>query len=58
MSISKDDSLIKRKVYKEVPPKVEYRLTEIGAELIPFINHLKEWGDKQLKNSEKKATRR
>ena len=42
-----DDKLIKRKVYQEVPPKVEYTLTPIGAELIPFISHLKQWGDRQ-----------
>lgn len=42
-----DDKLIKRKVFQEVPPKVEYTLTPIGAELIPFISHLKTWGDKQ-----------
>lgn len=42
-----DDELVSRKVYHEVPPKVEYSLTDIGMELIPFINHLKEWGDKQ-----------
>ena len=42
-----DDELISRKVYHEVPPKVEYSLTAVGLELIPFINHLKLWGDKQ-----------
>lgn len=42
------DKLIDRKVYHEVPPKVEYTLSEKGNELIPFINYLKEWGDKQL----------
>lgn len=39
--------LILRKVYQEVPPKVEYKLTAIGNELIPFIGYLKHWGDKQ-----------
>ncbi|GAB3829355.1 winged helix-turn-helix transcriptional regulator [Pontibacter rugosus] len=42
------DNLIDRKVYLEVPPKVEYTLTEVGNELIPFISYLKEWGDKQI----------
>lgn len=42
------DDLVHRKVYKEVPPKVEYSLTETGLELIPFIQHLKEWGDNQI----------
>ena len=43
-----DDGLVSRKVYHEVPPKVEYSLTEVGSELIPFISHLKDWGDKQV----------
>lgn len=43
-----EDNLINRKVYQEVPPKVEYSLTETGAELIPFIDHLQRWGDKQI----------
>ena len=42
------DKLVIRKVYKEVPPKVEYSLTISGKELIPFIEHLRIWGDKQL----------
>ncbi|MCP1997042.1 helix-turn-helix domain-containing protein [Flavobacterium sp. HSC-61S13] len=42
------DLLIHREVYHEVPPKVEYSLTETGAELIPFIQHLKNWGDRQI----------
>jgi DNA-binding HxlR family transcriptional regulator len=43
-----DDNLIARKMYPEVPPKVEYTLTETGKELIPFIAHLHTWGKKQL----------
>jgi DNA-binding HxlR family transcriptional regulator len=45
-----DDQLVVRKVYLEVPPKVEYSLTPVGQELIPFINHLREWGAKQMLN--------
>lgn len=39
------DGLIDRKVYAEVPPKVEYRLTPLGNTLAPLINMLKSWGD-------------
>ncbi|MDV3584076.1 transcriptional regulator [Elizabethkingia anophelis] len=46
-----DDNLLHRKVYQEVPPKVEYYLTEIGAELIPFIEHLRKWGEKEMVKS-------
>ena len=42
------DGLVSRKMYPEVPPKVEYTLTETGLELIPFIDYLRQWGDKQL----------
>src|SRR6188768_2124801 len=37
-----EDSLLNRKVFHEVPPKVEYTLTDYGSELIPVIEHLKE----------------
>lgn len=53
-----DDNLIKRKVFQEVPPKVEYSLTEIGAELVPFIEYLKQWGDKQLKLEKQKKNKK
>lgn len=43
------DQLIHRKVYPQVPPKVEYSLTETGMELIPFIEYLRQWGEKQMK---------
>ena len=39
------DGLIARKVYAEVPPKVEYRLTDYGQTLKPVIQALKKWGD-------------
>jgi DNA-binding HxlR family transcriptional regulator len=42
------DELITRKVYFEVPPKVEYSLTETGKELIPFIGQMRSWGEKQM----------
>ncbi|NML41493.1 helix-turn-helix transcriptional regulator [Chitinophaga sp. G-6-1-13] len=48
------DNLIIRKVYHEVPPKVEYSLTETGGELIPFIDHLRQWGDRQIEKENRK----
>ena len=42
------DGLVSRKVYLEVPPKVEYALTITGTELIPFIRQLRTWGEKQM----------
>jgi DNA-binding HxlR family transcriptional regulator len=39
------DEIIKRKVFTEVPPKVEYSLTLLGESIIPVIDLLKEWGE-------------
>ena len=39
------DRLVIRKVYAEVPPRVEYRLSEIGESLRPVIDTLKAWGE-------------
>jgi len=41
-----EDRIVKRTVYAEVPPKVEYELTEIGYELNPVIKQLEMWGSK------------
>ncbi|QNK61361.1 winged helix-turn-helix transcriptional regulator [Pedobacter sp. PAMC26386] len=41
-----NDGIIKRTVYAEVPPRVEYELTEIGKELIPIWGQLSKWGTK------------
>src|SRR5712675_1746465 len=40
-----DDRLVIRKVYAEVPPRVEYRLSETGESLRPVIDILKAWGE-------------
>ncbi len=42
------DGLITRQLYFEVPPRVEYSLTEAGVELIPFINQMRVWGEKKM----------
>lgn len=38
--------LVKRTVYAEVPPRVDYELTEIASELIPIWKQLSNWGNK------------
>ena len=38
------DGVIHREVYPQVPPKVEYSLTELGTTVMPVINSLCEWG--------------
>lgn len=40
------DGLILRDMHPQVPPKVEYSLTEKGSSLIPILDGMCEWGDK------------
>ena len=44
------DGLVARKVYSEVPPKVEYSLTETGESLVPIILELTAWAQKNMKS--------
>jgi DNA-binding HxlR family transcriptional regulator len=50
------DEVVVRKVYHEVPPKVEYSLTPYGQTLRPLLEGLCKWGKKHMtKKSEKVA---
>ena len=40
------DKLVHREEYPQIPPKVEYSLTERGKSLIPILDSMCEWGDK------------
>lgn len=40
-----EDGLVSRKVYPEVPPRVEYTLTETGYSLKPVLNSMQIWGE-------------
>ena len=42
------DGIVYRKVYPEVPPKVEYSLTDKGLALHPVIEALAEWGQTRV----------
>lgn len=42
------DELVSRRVYLEVPPRVEYTLTATGKDLIPVIKQMRSSGEKQM----------
>jgi DNA-binding HxlR family transcriptional regulator len=52
-----DDGIITRTVYPEVPPRVEYAITDFGRTLIPILEALCNWGAEYLGISETEATR-
>ena len=45
-------SIIYKKIYPAVPPKVEYYLTDIGKELIPLFKVMEDWGNNYSKKQE------
>jgi DNA-binding HxlR family transcriptional regulator len=45
------DGLLHREIYKEIPPKVEYSLTENGKSLEPILKELCTWGMKLIENN-------
>ena len=47
-----DDGLINRKIYAEIPPRVEYSLTELGKSLSPVLNEMEKWGSAYIINRE------
>ncbi len=47
--------IVTRKSYAEVPPRVEYTLTPMGLDLIPLIEHMREYGTKWLNDDSARA---
>jgi DNA-binding HxlR family transcriptional regulator len=43
-----NDGIIDRKIYPEIPPRVEYSLTEKGKALLPVIDKMRDWGSEYL----------
>ncbi len=42
------DGILDRKIYAEIPPRVEYFLTDLGQTLMPIIGSMKKWGDANM----------
>lgn len=43
------DGILTRKIYAEIPPRVEYFLTELGNSLMPIIESMRVWGYQNMK---------
>lgn len=43
-----EDGILERKIYPEIPPRVEYFLTDIGESLKPVISSMKAWGEANM----------
>lgn len=42
------DGILNRKIFAEIPPRVEYSLTEVGESILPIIRSMRKWGEKQM----------
>ncbi|MFI3200560.1 MAG: helix-turn-helix domain-containing protein [Eubacteriales bacterium] len=54
LKLLEEKGLIIRNEYNQVPPKVEYTLSDIGRKFLPVLDALKDWGDEYIEffNSE------
>ena len=48
------DGLVDKKIYPELPPRSEYKITELGKSLLPIIDSMLEWGKDHMDLFEKK----
>jgi len=48
-----DDGIISRKIYAEIPPRVEYTLTEFGLTLSPIMLSMAKWGEEYRMKKQK-----
>ncbi|MDR9856040.1 helix-turn-helix domain-containing protein [Paenibacillus sp. VCA1] len=56
-----EEEIVKRVIYPQIPPKVEYSITEYGKSLSPILESLHQWGAahvkrKQLKKAQNEQT--
>lgn len=45
------DGIVSRKIYNQVPPKVEYSVTKFGMLMAPFLKSMCEWGETYLEET-------
>jgi DNA-binding HxlR family transcriptional regulator len=47
-----EDGLLTRQQFNEIPPRVEYELTELGKSLTPVLNEMEKWGMENIINKQ------
>ena len=47
------DGIIERTIFAEIPPRVEYKITEYGKTLLPIIDSMYQWGKQNMKTENK-----
>ncbi|MFD1707652.1 winged helix-turn-helix transcriptional regulator [Siminovitchia sediminis] len=52
-----DEDIVQRVVYPQVPPKVEYSITEYGKSLEPVLNVMHEWGSAHAKHMKERRSK-
>lgn len=50
------DGIITKEVFKELPPRVEYNLTELGQKLVKVLGELNEWGELLIKKDDRRKS--
>ena len=46
------DGLVTRTVYPEIPPRVEYAMTDLGRSLMPILTAIRDWGTEYLRSKD------
>lgn len=49
-----EDGLVEKTIFAELPPRSEYRITALGASLIPIIDAMLKWGTEHMELFERK----